>query len=118
MKENKRQTGSNYEQLAGAYLQAKGCHVIEYNYYCRFGEIDIIFKDGDYFVFCEVKYRRSTRNGMPAEAVDIRKQKRISKCAMYYLTVHGFFNSNIRFDVISVLDEKMEWIRDAFYYIG
>ena len=69
---NKRQTGAKYEQAAGFYLEQQGYEIIEYNYRCRFGEIDIIAKDGSYLVFCEVKYRSCKGKGSPLEAVDAR----------------------------------------------
>ena len=72
---NKRQTGSEYEQKAAQYLQAKGVHVLELNYRNRKGEIDLIARDGDYLVFVEVKYRKDTRKGAPEEAVNYRKGK-------------------------------------------
>ena len=54
-RKNKRQTGAAYERAAGYYLEQLGFEILEYNYRCRAGEIDIIAKDGDYLVFCEVK---------------------------------------------------------------
>ena len=86
---NNRETGSYYERMAGVYLTEKGYEILEYNYRCRFGEIDIIARDGDYLVFCEVKYRADDRKGTPAEAVDYAKQRVISKSALYYMTVNG-----------------------------
>ena len=75
---NKRRTGTRYEQAAGFFLEQIGYEVLEYNYRCRFGEIDIIAKDGICLVFCEVKYRSGREKGSPLEAVDNRKQQRIS----------------------------------------
>ena len=57
--ENRRKIGTNYERLAGKYLEAHGYQIIEYNFKCNAGEIDIIAKDQEYLVFCEVKYRRT-----------------------------------------------------------
>ena len=55
MGKNQRRTGAIYEQKAGAYLESQGYEILEYNYRCRSGEIDIIARDGEYLVFCEVK---------------------------------------------------------------
>ena len=85
MAENKRKTGEEYERRAGAYLAENGYEILEYNFRCRTSEIDIIARDGEYIVFCEVKYRSGTGSGRPEEAVDFRKQKAISKCAHRYL---------------------------------
>ena len=63
MGQNKRMEGSRYEQLAARYLEQKGMDVLELNYRCRTGEIDIIARDGGYLVFVEVKYRKTKRAG-------------------------------------------------------
>lgn len=57
MENNRRRTGARYEQTAGRYLETKGYQILEYNYRCRRGEIDIIARDQECLVFCEVKYR-------------------------------------------------------------
>lgn len=115
-KKNKRQTGAYYEQEAGRYLEQMGYEILEYNYRCRFGEIDIVAKDGEYVVFCEVKYRADGRKGNPLEAVDVRKQKVIFRCAMYYLTEHHLEDVPCRFDVIGIQgkDGKVTYIKNAF----
>lgn len=115
---NKRIVGSSYEQTAGMYLRQKGIQVLQYNYRCRFGEIDIIARDEDYIVFCEVKYRTTVQSGHPLEAVDRRKQIVISKCAGYYLTTTGNLEVPCRFDVIGILDEEICYIQNAFDYIS
>lgn len=71
---NKRQTGSHYEETAAAFLTSKGYRVLERNFRCRQGEIDLICRHGRYLVFAEVKYRSGLSMGSPAEAVDARKQ--------------------------------------------
>lgn len=118
MRQNNRKVGSTYERLAGEYLEKQGYQILEYNFRYRQGEIDIIAKDGDYLVFCEVKYRKDTNNGHPLEAVDFKKQKVISKCARYYVTIHKLGNVACRFDVIGILNEKITLIKNAFEYVG
>ena len=76
---NKRQVGGIYEQKAADYLSRQGFRIIEHNFYSRFGEIDLIAKDGKYLVFIEVKYRRDSACGTPLEAVTLKKQKRICR---------------------------------------
>ncbi len=115
---NKRKVGAQYERVAGAYLEEKGYQILEYNYRCRLGEIDLVLKDGGYLVFCEVKYRRDTASGHPSEAVDIRKQRAISRCAMYYLMEKGCADVPCRFDVVSIENQKITVVKDAFEYVG
>lgn len=115
---NKRRIGAEKEQKAGAYLTELGYEIIKYNFRCRLGEIDIIARDGEYLVFCEVKYRSGGVSGHPLEAVDIRKQQVLSKCAFYYLTLNGLQDVPCRFDVISVTDREIRLIKNAFDYIG
>ena len=115
---NKRKIGAEYERKAGAYLEAKGYVIQEYNFRCRLGEIDIIAKDGEYLVFCEVKYRYGPGSGHPAEAVDAKKQRVISKCALYYLASKGLYGVECRFDVVSIEGDEITLYKDAFDYIG
>lgn len=114
---NKRQTGAGYEALAARWLQERGYEILERNYRCRQGEIDLIARDGRYLVFVEVKYRSRTGAGHPAEAVDARKQERISRTAFYYCYAHGIPETQAcRFDVVSILDDRIEHIQNAFAY--
>lgn len=115
---NKRQIGSQYEKMAGEYLISCGYEIIEYNFRCRMGEIDIIARDGEYLAFCEVKYRKGTVKGHPAEAVGLRKQRVISKCAAYYLVTRRLADLPCRFDVISVEGKEIDLIKNAFEYAG
>ena len=104
---NKRSVGSIYEQLAAEQLINMGYSVLVCNYRNRFGEIDIIAKDGDTICFCEVKYRRDNGCGRALEAVGYSKQKKIISVARYYLMTHGLNEwTPCRFDVIAVDDEE------------
>ena len=112
---NKREQGSHYETMAAEYLKNKGYEIISQNFFSKNGEIDIIAKDTDTLVFCEVKYRSNTRYGLPEEAVDYRKQDKIRKTAAYYLYRNNFpVETRVRFDVIAVLGGKITHIEDAF----
>ena len=111
---NKRRTGTKYEQAAGFFLEQIGYEVLEYNYRCRFGEIDIIAKDGICLVFCEVKYRSGREKGSPLEAVDNRKQQRIFRCASHYLAGRGLEDVPCRFDVIGIEGTAVTHIKNAF----
>ena len=114
---NRRKIGTEYENLAARYLESKGLRILESNFRCRLGEIDLIAKDHSVIVFFEVKYRSSEAMGVPQEAVDHRKQTRICKVADYYRMTHhlGEFTP-FRFDVISICDHHMIWIPNAFPY--
>ena len=114
---NKRKIGTAYERLAGDYLVKQGYKIIEYNFRCCMGEVDLIAKDGSYLVFVEVKYRSNQRNGNPFEAVDRRKQQRISKAAAYYCAKHKYSEiTPCRFDVIGICGEEYTLIKNAFEY--
>ena len=115
-RKNNRATGSYYEQLAGVYLEREGYEILEYNYRCKTGEIDIIAKDGKYLIFCEVKYRASDQKGHPSEAVTPAKQRVISKSALYYMTVNGIDEVPCRFDVVSIEKDTVVLYRNAFDY--
>jgi len=113
-----KEQGRSGEDIALNYLQKQGYKIIERNYRCRYGEIDLIARDGKTLVFVEVKSRRSTAFGAPEEAVGTAKQKKISTVALWYLEEKNIHNRDARFDVVSVMstgqEQKVELIRDAF----
>lgn len=117
-KYNKRRIGARCEQEAGAYLEKQGYRIVRYNFRCRTGEIDIIAWDGEYLVFCEVKYRSGTATGHPLEAVGLKKQKVISKCAAYYLVTEHLGDVPCRFDVVGIEGNKITLVKNAFEYAG
>lgn len=120
MSVNKRTLGGAYEETAARYLAEKGLTVIEKNYRCPAGEIDLIAREGAYYVFVEVKYRTDEGAGDPLEAVDRRKQRTISKVARDYLIRHvKALDVPCRFDVVGFRGPgHVCWIRNAFDYIG
>lgn len=99
----KKDIGSYGETLAVNYLLSLGYKLIETNYRCKLGEIDIICLDKEYIVFSEVKTRYSHNFGFPSESVNIKKQYKIFKTAEYYILNKKLFNYNCRFDVIEVI---------------
>ena len=116
---NKRAVGTTYEKLAGAFLEQQGYEIIEYNFHCRIGEIDIIARNEGYLVFLEVKYRKNQRSGNPLEAVNPRKQRIISKVASYYCLTHGYGETvPCRFDVVAICGEEYTLIKNAYEYSG
>ncbi|MCR5829551.1 MAG: YraN family protein [Lachnospiraceae bacterium] len=115
---NNRAIGTVYEIKAAEELIKLGYTIIEKNFYCKGGEIDIIAKDGEYLCFIEVKYRTDNSDGDPLEAVDTRKIKRICKSAVFYMTRYGYPDDTpVRFDVVSILGEEIMVIKNAFDYI-
>lgn len=118
MSENLRKKGSFYEEKAAEYLQKKGYRILERNFRCRYGEIDLIAEIHQTLVFCEVKYRSVVDARVPFEAVTTRKQQRISKTAFYYLSTHFCTESVCRFDVIGISGDQIHHIENAFEYKG
>ena len=115
--QNKRTVGFEYEKIAGKYLEEHGYQIIEYNFYSRHGEIDVIAKHEGYLVFIEVKYRRDLKKGCPLEAVSLHKQKVISKCALFYLQKYKKTEIPVRFDVVGILGETIQVIQNAFDFV-
>ena len=117
-KQNMRKMGSHYERIAGAYLEKKGYQILEYNFRCPYAEIDIVAREGNYLVFCEVKYRKKRNEVRPLEAIDARKQKRISMAALFYIARHNMTSNPCRFDVVGIYGEEITLIQNAFEYGG
>ena len=102
----KHEAGLAGQEAAEKYLQGKGCEIHARNYRVKAGEIDLVVKDGEYIVFVEVKYRSGFRYGYPREAVGYVKQKRIMNTALHYLEQHKLADTDIRFDVVEVLEQQ------------
>lgn len=91
------------EDLAAARLTEAGLRVLARNWRCPTGEIDIVARDGDCLVICEVKTRRTNKYGTPAEAVGQRKVRRLRELALHWLDAQEIYVPEIRFDVVSVI---------------
>lgn len=103
------------EDLAVFYLKTHFYRILERNFRCRMGEIDIIAEKNGYIIFVEVKYRKTDSSGSPAEAVNYYKQRHIRNSALYYLQAHNKTeNTACRFDVIDILDKKITHYKNAF----
>jgi putative endonuclease len=115
----RRQEGQRWERAAESFLCRQGLKVLERNYQCRVGEIDLIMFEPPSLVFVEVKYRKSTRYGDGAENVTRSKQAKISRTAAFFLSRHRrLANVPCRFDVISISgvheQTRTRWIKNAF----
>jgi len=111
-------TGKRGEELAASYLKAAGYRILERNFRCSFGEIDIVAEEGQTLVFVEVKSRRSGSFGDPQLAVGYQKQKKISKLSLFYLEKRRLCHRQARFDVVAIrllpAGHRIELIRNAF----
>ncbi len=119
MSNTNQQVGKHGEAVAAEHLVRSGMGLVDRNWRCPLGEIDIIARDGDTLVFCEVKTRRGTGYGTPAEAVVRAKQERLRRLALMWLHTAGIHACDIRFDVVSVFPQRrgqprVEHIKDAF----
>lgn len=105
--------GIESERLAADYLQRQGLVLLNSNYSCRFGEIDLVMREGNTLVFVEVRQRSTDRFGGAAMSITQAKQKKISLTAQSYLQKHG--DSACRFDVVLIDgSQQIEWLRNAF----
>lgn len=95
--------GNYGEDIAAAHLSNLGMVVLERNYRCAHGEIDIVARDGTTLVICEVKTRRGLAYGTPAEAVTASKASRLRRLTAHWMTVHDVSPASVRIDVVSVL---------------
>ncbi|NWF93410.1 MAG: YraN family protein [Syntrophaceae bacterium] len=114
----KKELGKKGEELALRFLRKKGYHIIERNYVCKMGEMDIIAKEKDTLTFIEVKTRTSTAFGPPQLSVNAAKQMQLSKVALNFLKEKGLGEAKARFDVVAILlgpkGAEIDLIKDAF----
>jgi putative endonuclease len=108
-------SGAKYEQEALRFLKQQGLLFICQNFYCRFGEIDLIMSDQNTLVFIEVRYRKNQDYGGAEASITRQKQKKIIKTAKHYLSQLDY-EPYCRFDVVAISEHaaKPEWIQDAF----
>ncbi len=117
--ESKRAVGTFYEEAAVRYLKDQGYEILCRNFSCRQGEIDIVAREGEYLCFVEVKYRSTEGFGDGLAAVDRKKQQRISRTALYYLTKQGYgMETPCRFDVVGITPKGVKLIKNAFEFRG
>jgi len=109
--------GTAAEDFALQYLERRGLTLVARNVRCRSGELDLILRDGEQLVFVEVRSRRYSQFGTPAESVTRAKQQRLLRAAAFYLQRQRL-DLPCRFDVVAILHggdpPQVEWIQDAF----
>jgi putative endonuclease len=115
--------GAYGEEIAAVYLREQGYTLLERNFRCPLGEIDIIAKKRHDLIFVEVKTRRSTLFGLPQDAVGVHKQRQIIRSAQWYLKKPGGAHHHPRFDVIAILvrpgqTPEINHIQNAFALAG
>lgn len=116
---NRREIGKQREEQAAKYLESCGYQMKDKNYHSRFGEIDLIAKDGRYLCFVEVKYRKDDRFGAPEGTISHTKIQRICKTSQFYLWEHKLpEDTPVRYDVVFIIGEKCHLVKDAFSYFG
>jgi putative endonuclease len=118
------QKGQYYEIQAARLLQQAGLELLERNYRCKLGEIDIICRDGPDIVFVEVRCRHNRRFASAAASVTISKQRKLVRTALFYLQRKGWSNDRAcRFDVVAISkstnsktaeNDEIQWLKNAF----
>lgn len=111
--------GEHYEALALAHLEAAGLQMVEQNFRCKTGEIDIICRDGDELVFVEVRYRSNPDYASAMESVTPAKQRKLIRSAQVYLQrIRGVHTQPCRFDVVAIEPgvgtDNVQWLQNAF----
>lgn len=109
-------SGIRAEHLAAQFLQQHGLKLLQHNYRCRFGEIDLIMQDGETLVFAEVRLRSRADFGGAAASINSTKQKKLVRAAQYYLSSLASMPV-CRFDAVLLHAQdvsSIEWLKDAF----
>ncbi|QEP44130.1 YraN family protein [Ectothiorhodospiraceae bacterium BW-2] len=113
MRSAPQQRGDHYEQQALTYLQQQGCRLLQRNFRCKVGEIDLIMELGEQLLFIEVRYRHTLSHGTSAATVTRNKQQKLIRAAKFWLQYHPM-NRPCRFDVIAIDGGDLNWIQHAF----
>lgn len=118
---NRRRLGGQQEQRALRFLDQQGLSLVQANFNCRVGEIDLIMRDRQgCVIFVEVRYRKSDRYGSAVETVGRAKQRKLRLSAAWFLKSRNWQHKSCRFDVVGITgggpagEDRLEWIRDAF----
>ena len=114
---DRRRRGAQAERAARRYLEARGLTTLAHNYRSRWGELDLVMRDGSEVVFVEVRFRTGSGFGGAAASVDARKQHKLARTAAAWLQQHAA-TAATRFDVVCCSGDSaaphITWLRDAF----
>ena len=118
-----RRKGSEAEDLARGYLESRGMKLLCANYRCRYGELDLVMRDGAQIVVVEVRSRRSNRQGGPEASITRRKRRSVMRAAQCFIRDNPQFNGMmLRFDVVGIMTgaapARFRWIRNALQFDG
>ena len=108
---NKREKGFKYENLAKIFLINNGLEFVRSNYYSEYGEIDLIFIEGDALIFVEVKYRKNSDYGFAEESVTQAKLKKIINISLNYISETDW-NGGCRYDLVAINGEEIIWVKN------
>mgnify|MGYP001813524222 FL=1 len=111
---SKRARGAFGERLAATTYRRRGAEILDRNWRTSTGELDLVVREGDVYVFCEVKTRRSRRYGSPLEAITPQKAARIRRVADEWLRSNGLHGVTTRFDVVSIVGVELDLVPMAF----
>lgn len=120
MSQERVSTGKQGELLAQEYIRQQGYVLLEKNFRCKLGEIDLIARDQHIVVFLEVRTKTSAAYGPAYNSVTPHKQRQVKRVALFYIAQHNLVNTQFRFDVIGILlnrqngEHKLEHIQNAF----
>jgi putative endonuclease len=118
MRTERQADGDAAEDLALAHLEAQGLVLIERNWRCKAGELDLVMRAGGTLVVVEVRSRADAEHGRPEESIDARKRRKIARATQWFVQDHPALDLPVRFDVIAVLNGPdgpvLDWMPHAF----
>jgi putative endonuclease len=106
--------GGSSEHEAACYLESRGLKIVARNFRVKQGEVDLIAKDNDTWVFVEVKARRSRQEISALDTITPAKQRRITMAALMYMKKNFLMGQSMRFDVVTLEAGQVDWIPSAF----
>jgi len=112
---DRQQIGRTAEDIAVAFLEARGVKIVVRNFRCRMGELDVVGREAETLIIVEVRMRASNRFGGAAASVDFRKQAKLQRAAALLLQRRkDLAGLRVRFDVVAITPTGIEWIKHAF----
>jgi putative endonuclease len=106
--------GASAEHLAADLLQRRGYRIVERNFRCTSGELDIVARDGEILCFIEVRSRTDGEHGQAAETIDKKKQRQVARVALHYIGLRNPSFDRSRFDVVAITGNDAQLIQDAW----